>query len=250
MKDNSIQSLLRQVVNPLSPNEGMIVIVREYDLGNQVIVVEPVSSSDFKEDTPNKDNYIYGVKLSSFQPQEVDTYGYLIVPKIKSYVIISPIENSGYYVSMFSQIEQFQVYSESNTALNINNTGVLLEGDFIALKSKTTPMIGMSLNYSNSGITIFGEETDINIVNNYGSITLDKEGLISLGNTAGVMSISNSGKIKLKNSGASIKKDILDKVQKVLVSLDAGLTGLGVADPTRTLDITTLLVSISLLLED
>lgn len=251
MKNNDIQDLLKKIVNPLQPNDSMVCIVRELNNSTKTITVEPINIHDFSEGTPNIDNYIYEVKLSAFQPVEIDTFGYLIVPKIGSYVIVSPKENSDWFVSMFSQIELFQVYNESNMSISMNDSALTLMSDDIVLTSYTEDKIqGIVSNYTEKYISIFGKDMDYQVTNDKGQFKLDPTGNIKVNNTKGGVDISDAGKIAIYNTTTSIKKDILDKLQSIVQSLDIGLTALGGADPTRTANIALLLTSIGLLFED
>lgn len=264
MKNNDLKKLLQQVVSSPQENTSKICIVRAVDIDNSVITVEPITSPDYNETTGTEDNYIYQVKLSAFQPQEVDTFGYLIEPKIGSYVVISPIENFKWYVSMFSQVESFQVFNENSNALKINTGSTVMQSDMLILGDINGDRT-ISVDKEESRIDIIGtEDTEIKIDNGKGLFIIDTDGLVGLYTENASVNVDNDNinlyndyinfsitqKIAMKSFTKSFKKDILDKLQSILTSLDAGLTGLGGVDPLRTADIAMLLVTIPLLFED
>ena len=188
MKDNDIQGLLRKIVNPIQSNDNMVCIVRKFNNDTKTIDVEPINMSDFKESKPNIDNYIYGVKLSALQPLEIDTFGYLIIPKVGSYIIISTMENYGYFVSMFSQVQVFQIYNESNRSILLNDSALMLMSDNIVLTSYNEDKIqGIVSNYEEKYISIFGKDVNYQVTNDKGQFKLDPTGNIKVQNTkAGV----------------------------------------------------------------
>lgn len=250
MKNNDIQSLLRKVVDPLQPNDSMICIVRVYDSTSKTINVEPVTSHNFDPNTPNLDNYIYGVKLSAWQPLSTGPYGVLMIPKVGSYVIINTLENESYFVSMFSEIELFQFSTETGNHIYTNENHLNIISDELLIMSSGSPTYSYGFSKENKEMAVIGHDAKILIYNDKGGFSVDDSGLVILANTEGEVDIDGSGKITIKNSSKSIKKDVFDKIQSILTSLDAGLTGLGGVDPTRTSNIAALIPTLSALLKD
>lgn len=134
IRNNNIGDLLTQIVNkPNNYVKSMICVVREYIEDGQTINVEPIDSEDYDLATPNTDNYINDVRLTAFQGFELDQAGYINIPKIDSYVIVSFIDNGDKFVSMFSQVVSFQVFTEGGSQLTMKQVDDLatnlLKGD-------------------------------------------------------------------------------------------------------------------------
>lgn len=118
VRNNNIGDLIKQLAsNPDNFIKSMICMVREYIDGSQTLTVEPINSEDYVLDTPNKSNFIYDVRLTSFDPGDIDTIGKITIPKIDSYVIVSFIEDGDKFVSMYSEVETFQVFTETGSKL-------------------------------------------------------------------------------------------------------------------------------------
>lgn len=120
-----MKDIIREMVSDIfqSPLVGQVKVV---DLKNFTCDV-----------TTRNDGDVLDVRLRSIIDEQ-DT-GYVLVPKISSTVIISPIinDNAQYYVAMFSEIDKIHMNVGGNI-LDIDETGFSMKNDQEDLKDILT----------------------------------------------------------------------------------------------------------------
>lgn len=253
VRNNNLGELLQKLVsNPDNYVKSIICVVREYILDGQTITVEPINSEDFDFTNGNTKNYVYDVRLTAFDPSEYDQVGLISVPKIGSYVIVSFIEDGDKYVSTYSQVEQFQVYTEGGSQLTMkqddsDKSSVLLKSEITVIQGSEQGYIG---DVESNNFLAYDNTTPAMSIYSNGQLTLQSEDSIGL-DAIGNVEISGS-KINIYNSITDLKTILSDLITTLNTNAVPDLTlvapyGAGTG-PTLAIDLGLLQTKINALL--
>lgn len=108
-KQKLISALTEFVDNKAQQTGGLICKVKEIDSTEYTCYCEPIG--DYA------DIRLVKIKLAA------DKFGFFVVPKLESLVIVSFLSDNSGYISMVTEIDNLVIYIDSNNKLDVSSSG-------------------------------------------------------------------------------------------------------------------------------